>query len=86
MTYIWPIYLLEGTCDEVRCDGHKICVLRRKKVTCVCPECTEEERKTGPVCSSEHNTYSSLCALKRHTCRVNSQEEKLSDGPCVKGM
>lgn len=77
--------LLDDTCDGVRCEEYQVCKVGDSGVQCVCPECTEEEKATGPVCSTKLNTHVSLCALKLHSCERKSNERLLSHGHCKQG-
>ena len=79
-------WFVSGSCDDVTCQSYEQCViLDSGRPSCICPPCLDKDQNSGPVCSNQLNTYSSLCALKTAACRQKSQERLESMGPCVKG-
>jgi hypothetical protein len=49
-------------------EGKK-CVIRRGRPKCVCsPDCRKSRHK-GPVCGTDGRSYTSVCRLRKRSCR-----------------
>ncbi|CAH1775918.1 unnamed protein product [Owenia fusiformis] len=71
-----------STCDTVVCPTGHICKEIGGTPECVCPECTEEEKTSGEVCSLSGTTYANKCQLKLHACHLYKPDGVKHSGEC----
>ena len=70
MTWLIRWSIVSGSCENVTCPGGKHCAHDQNGVP-HCIHCRTNCRPSSPselVCGGDGQTYSSLCALQRHTC------------------
>jgi hypothetical protein len=57
------------SCAGVDCGEGKKCMIRRGRPKCVCsPDCRKNRHK-GPVCGTDGRSYTSVCRLRKRSCR-----------------
>ncbi|KAK3098784.1 hypothetical protein FSP39_023088 [Pinctada imbricata] len=71
------------TCDAVKCQSNKKCVLRRGRPKCVCKrKCSKRHRRQGILCGNDGRTYKSECHLLRRNCRKDQNVVPSYKGRC----
>ncbi|CAH1798785.1 unnamed protein product [Owenia fusiformis] len=70
-----------GTCDNVKCDGYKQCVIQNGDSACTCDfQCSD---KQDILCGTDGDIYFNECQLNKTNCRKDARTNIANKGPCV---
>ncbi|XP_071449330.1 follistatin-A isoform X1 [Hetaerina americana] len=74
-----PCQACKETCTGVKCGEGKRCIIRKGRPKCACAlDCRHRKGSNkgqrGPVCGSDGRSYSSVCRLRKRSCRKKSSD------------
>ncbi|XP_046399042.1 follistatin-A isoform X2 [Ischnura elegans] len=74
-----PCQACRETCTGVKCGEGKRCIIRKGRPKCACAlDCRHgkgsHKGQRGPVCGSDGRSYSSVCRLRKRSCRKKSSD------------
>ncbi|KAF8790959.1 Agrin like protein [Argiope bruennichi] len=76
------MYLMDrekGTCFEHECEYGALCLMKKRRPVCECPECAEE---FDPVCGTDGISYINECKLNKEACEQRKKIAVAYQGLC----
>ena len=75
---------IADSCDKYQCSYHGICrTLSDGTAECICPICKPDE-VYSPVCGFDGKTYSSICQMRRKSCKDQKYIRVAKEEACGK--
>ncbi|GBN89747.1 hypothetical protein AVEN_197574-1 [Araneus ventricosus] len=71
----------KGTCFEHECEYGALCLMKKRRPVCECPECAEE---FDPVCGTDGISYINECKLNKEACEQRKKIAVAYQGLCSK--